>query len=261
MGILNPLRFSISGVLIVSFLGAILGSPEPLFGVTYLPGPAPVCYVFHTTWENYPPYPDRTKVGICEKVSCSIVGWQDTDIEVNDEGYQSPIQDGSSPGRVEWFVEPTGTVFPTVGRAVTYTVGENSNDTTESLFATVYDSGTKGLDAPVTKQVLFFVRVPNGAKALLSREIPIGTQGPPNNQIGAKCEFTIIVLPDDVNFSRVTVRENIIEQPFTWPDGTTFVRPAFIQPVPLITTMVLMDVRSQTWPTMMLAPAPTRPPV
>ena len=261
MGILQPLRFLVSSVLILSFLGGIFGSPLPLLGVTYLPGPEPVCYIFHMTWEAYPVYPDRTKVGIGEKVSCSIVGWQDMDIQVNDEGLQSPIQDGTQPGRVEWYVEGNGTVFPTTGRAVVYTAGDNSNDATESLFATVYDSGTKGLDAPVMKQVVFDVRVPNGVRALLSREIPIGTQGPPDNQVGAKCEFTLIVLPDDVNFSRVTVRENIIEQPFTWPDGTTFVRPAFIQPVPLITTMVLMDVRSQTWPTMMLAPAPTRPPV
>lgn len=66
----------------------------------------------------------------------------------------------------------------------------------------------------------FAVIAPSGITFSFDQDVPLGTPGPPNNQIGAKAEFTLTVTPTTVSFYYADFQENIPLNEWTWPDDT-----------------------------------------
>lgn len=204
---------------VAMFLCIVLCGTRTLFAATWEHYTAPTCTLTHQTVATLPTNRNRTTIGIKEQVTCSITNWSDTDKKIDGD---SVTYESDSMGLVVW-VATKGTVNPTIASSTTYTAPASDTDTSATVTATLLDSGTKGLDLFVQKQVTFNIKIPTGNKPYFMRDVALGTPGPPNNQIGACSVFYQQVLPDTVNFSRVLFQENIPVQNFTWPDGTQHV--------------------------------------
>ncbi len=110
---------------------------------------------------------------------------------------------------VTWSVTGGGAVSPVTGTNTTFTASKSPS--TPSVNATVGGS---------TYSKNFTVVAPASITSAKKSEPGLGTKGPPNNKIGAYTIYDITVLPTDVSFYGVKVRENIPKHEWTWPNGT-----------------------------------------
>lgn len=188
----------------------------------YLPADPPsIASILHETVEDVPTPKSRLDIGIYEAVQLSIdpATWIDLDHYVEQDGSLTPTYD--SMGEVIWTANGAGAVYPTVGISTLLIAEGVSADSPVSALATIFDSGTKGLDQPVILQVQMQVRVPNAIQGVVLRDNPgLGMVGPPNNQIGAFSRFWYQITPANVNFALSPLRENIPAVAINWPDGT-----------------------------------------
>jgi hypothetical protein len=109
---------------------------------------------------------------------------------------------------VSWSVEGGGTVA--AGPSSSTTFSAKRSPSTSTVHAKI---GT----ADIT--MVFDVVAPNSIDSKAKEEKGLGTEGPPNNQVGAFTVFEITVKPTDVSFYNIKLRENILEHNWTWPNG------------------------------------------
>lgn len=169
--------------------------------------------------EQCPEPQDRTDVGIGELVDCWIdtSTWRGTAIYTYAESCdRTAVSDPL--GSITWTVSGQGSIYPTTGASTTLTVDLADEDNIVTVFATATDSLL--VDPPVQKQKAFNAKVPNGANCYYDSDVAIGVLGPPNDWIGGQTSFNVQVMPANVNFNRVTFRENIPQNNWTWNDGT-----------------------------------------
>ena len=187
---------------------------------SYLPGPPPtVGAIQHQTVSPY--NPSRTTIGIGESVNCGIDAstWQDTDIYVDPYGNQTYVSD--TMGTITWMATGAGSVYPIVGNSTTLTANLTDADAAVTVQATIPDSGTEGIDAPLVRTLAFAVKAPAGFMILsVKDDKSFGTPAPPNNLIAFSHEFTNQITPNTVDYSALSFRENIPATNWTWPDGT-----------------------------------------
>jgi hypothetical protein len=140
-------------ILLLGIVAAGLLSQEAQ-AQSYSPGSAPIVGDIQTMCvEQYPAPQTRTDVGIGEQVSCWIGSWSDTDIYTDPYGNQWNVSD--SVGSITWSVSGPGSIYPTVTYGlsqVMLTIDLADADATVTVTATVKDSGTLGVDAPVQKK-------------------------------------------------------------------------------------------------------------
>lgn len=173
----------------------------------YYPDCTPTCDISTQTVETIPAPRNRTEIGICEQVTCSITNWQATAGTISAEA-QGSVTDPI--GMVTWSAG-YGTVVPNQGSTTTYTAPDG--DLSDTVTASVPDS--LGVYSPLSKSVTFQVDVPTGSKPFFDHDIALGNPGPPNNQIGAKSYFYAQILPNSVNFSRCSSEKTFQIRPST----------------------------------------------
>jgi len=219
-------------------VGVVLGCLSVATGTTYMPGPAPSCVLYHETVEDVPEPRDRSEIGCGEEVTCWIDDWQDTDWEMLPEGGHTEVQD--TMGDVQWCTYGAGTVDPEWGTTTTLSADSVDNDTSVYVYAYVHDSGDKGLDNSVMVSAGFAVRKPTNIRVYFWEDAPAGdwTKGPPDNNMGAISKFYYQVLPATVNFNKMQVRENILEQSSLWPCGFYYTKYAEVKTVTLTSAVV-----------------------
>jgi hypothetical protein len=75
----------------------------------------------------------------------------------------------------------------------------------------------------VSIPITFSVIAPSGMSVTFNKDLPLGTPGPPNNQIGASSLFNVQIVPTSVSFVNVPMRENISPAVTnTWPNRRKF---------------------------------------
>jgi hypothetical protein len=186
----------------------------------------------------------RTTVGIGEEVFCAIGNW-----------------DSSLPGdaieSITWTLQGDGSLSqPQTGTCVYYYAPYSSSDTTATVTVTVRDI----FQFQVTKSVTFDIKIPTAIETYWLDDLPYGITGPPNNWIGGESSFQCVILPNTVNFYRVSFRENIPEKHFPWPDGVDTYSPPFgtsafsvqdlyVKALDLLSPNVTLDrIDAELWP-------------
>ena len=87
------------------------------------------------------------ELGGGEQVSLWIDKWRDIDLLKREDGTYHEVRD--SMGDVVWESSGASCVFPIIGPSTVMTADIGEKDETGSVNATVFDSGTKGVDPPV----------------------------------------------------------------------------------------------------------------
>ncbi|HID21326.1 MAG TPA: hypothetical protein EYP14_02870, partial [Planctomycetaceae bacterium] len=206
-------RAAYSGLFSILVTALVNGSSAALLSAQdYLPGTEPsIGQIQHATQETIPANRDRTVIGIREWVTLSVDEdtWEDIDIETDEEGNEvGRVYDAL--GDVFWIACPwNGEFDPPVGTQTTFKVGYACFNDVEQIWAEAHDSGTMGLDPPAISHLFLEILVPDGNGPLSWHDWVLGTPGPPDESMGAQTAFLIQVLPDTVNFSRVTFKEII----------------------------------------------------
>ena len=145
------------------------------------------------TLSNVPSNQDRTKLGIAEDVICHI----------------------KPSFNAEWSVEGSGRVRTTSGSMNLFVADKTPG-------AAVLHAMVLGIDCSVQFEIV----QPNGMRVSLFEDLSLGAPG--DSQVGAGSIFDCVVLPDDVSFYNIDLRENIPGESFIWPDGSSGTRPAEI---------------------------------
>jgi hypothetical protein len=191
---------------------AVAGSLGAQAPPGYSPGPPPTIGDIQTMCvEQYPAPQTRTDVGIGEQVNCWIdtSTWSDTDIYTDPYGNQSYVSD--TLGSITWTVTAPATIYPSMtydSTPVTLTVDLADADGVLTITAMIADSGLLGVDPQVQKQKAMNKKVPKGANPIAFNDQP-PYQNPGTDLIGCKTIFLVQIVPQNVNFSGVSVRENL----------------------------------------------------
>ena len=205
---------------------AFLAGPPAARGDTYTQATqATVGNITSQTVATTPANRARTTIGIGEEVDCSIdqATWADTDCNVT----QGQVENDTI-GTCTWSVSGAGTLSTTTGFSTRLTAHQSPG--TAVVEAVVKDSQTK-YNESVTKTKSFSIIAPNGETATVKQNTGLGL-ALGNNQIGSETIFAVTVQPTTVSFYRASLRENIPNINFTWPDGTADTFTARILPIP-----------------------------
>ncbi len=213
----------IKSTALAAAVALVLGlTASPGHAQTYEPGPLPTIGPLRSeTVETIPAPRDRTTIGVREEVKCRIdeATWKDTDYQKTTSG-QVPVQDII--GDVTWVAVGQGTVDPAVGKQTTVKAAKKGGAV--SVKARVSDSGNKGKDPVIEKELIFTVVEPGGVEVFEPADnTGDWAAGPPNNRIGANTKFKLQITPKNVNFKHVPFRVAYPFLPdgkFTWRDGT-----------------------------------------
>ena len=119
-------------------------------GAEYLPGPPPTFEIGHRVIDE-DETPGRFELGGGEQAHLWIDKWRDIDLLKCEDGTYRKVHD--SMGDVVWESSGAGDVFPIVGAWTVLTAGFTEKDEAGFVHATVFDSGTKGVDPPVVKSL------------------------------------------------------------------------------------------------------------
>ena len=174
------------------------------------------------TIADWPLDKTRTTIGIAEivEIRLDLTSWSDTDARLDptcDPLVEVKTVVDDSLGDVEWEVTGNATPSSSSQAGLYFTAYRSPGNVT--ITATVKDSHSQYQDEAIVKTKQFTVIAPSGENAMVEGNYPLGTAGPPNNSIGAKTKFNVVLLSSQsVSF------ENAPETSLpNWPDGTPYV--------------------------------------
>ena len=153
--------------------------------------------VAHTTVKTTPQNTSRQTLGLGEVVQLYIT--------------PTPNPEKLTAEDVGWDLSGSGKLPARDGYIVEYTGLQSESEAT--ITATI---GGYGISVPFTVIPPDSISVGSTVK-----EIGYGVQGPPNNYVGTKVEYTLTANPTSVNFYNANFKEIIPSYSVHWPNGDT----------------------------------------
>jgi hypothetical protein len=155
---------------------------------------------------------NRTTLGMGEKVDCRI----DRQTWVDKDCYGDWEEDDAI-GSISWSANAFGQGWPITGD--TCTVITDARPCTVTATATITDSGTRGLDSPITRSIDFDVIEPDGCYIEELHDLA-RVKAPPTNYVGVWTMFDLVTTPTTVSFCNVVFSEEIPLHEWVYPSGT-----------------------------------------
>jgi hypothetical protein len=145
---------------------------------------------------------------LIHEVDCSACG--DTNLTRTTIGIGEVVHLSGMPANTVWSVSGGGMLSSTNGSSVDFTAAMSPGSSTVTAN-----------NQSVSDSIEFTVVAPSGVSAVVKTNFGLGVLG--TNQIGAYTQYWVSILPTNVSFVNVEMRENIPAVTNVWPNGETVI--------------------------------------